>query len=194
MVDVIEKEGKGLNLTWEVRNGIDRHTNGEEAATLEGRIVRIADRIAYINHDIDDAVHAGVMKEEDIPKDIRDALGYSKGQRIDKLVKSVVKNSKNDIILGEDCADAFATLHSFMFERVYTNPACKSEETKAIEMIKWLYEYYLNHPDEMPELYIKISEKEGVERAVCDYVAGMTDRFAVSTFEMLFVPNSWMMV
>lgn len=194
VVEVIEKEGKGLNLTWEVRNGIDRHTNGEEAATLEGRIVRIADRIAYINHDIDDAVHAGVMKEEDIPKDIRDALGYSKGQRIDKLVKSVVKNSKNDIILGEDCADAFATLHSFMFERVYTNPACKSEETKAIEMIKWLYEYYLNHPDEMPELYIKISEKEGVERAVCDYVAGMTDRFAVSTFEKLFVPNSWMMV
>lgn len=194
VVDVIEKEGKGLNLTWEVRNGIDRHTNGEEAATLEGRIVRLADRIAYINHDIDDAVHAGVMKEEDIPSDIRDALGYSKSQRIDKLVKSVVNNSKDDIILGEDCADAFAALHSFMFERVYTNPACKSEETKAVEMIKWLYEYYLNHPDEMPELYIMISEREGVERAVCDYVAGMTDRFAVSTFERLFVPNSWMMV
>lgn len=194
VVDAIEKDGKGLNLTWEVRNGIDRHTGGKEADTLEGRIVRIADKIAYINHDIDDAVHAGVMKEEDIPRDVRDALGHSKGERIDKLVKSVVASSRDDIILGEDCADAFAVLHSFMFERVYTNPACKSEETKAIEMIKWLYEYFLSHPAEMPELYIKISDKEGVERAVCDYVAGMTDRFAVSTFEQLFVPNSWMLV
>ncbi len=194
VADVIEKEGRGLNLTEEVRDGIVRHTSGTEAFTLEGRIVRLADRIAYINHDIDDAVHARVLKETDIPADIREALGQNKSQRINKLVLSAVNNSKDDIILGEDCADAFATLHSFMFERVYTNPVCKGEEARAIEMIKWLYEYFLLHPDEMPAEYKSIREKEGVERAACDYIAGMTDRYAVHTFEELFVPRSWVVL
>ena len=194
VADVIEKEGRGLNLTLEVRDGIERHTSGKEAFTLEGRIVRLADRIAYINHDIDDAVHAGVLKETDIPEDIRETLGQKKSQRINKLVLSAVNNSKNDIVLGEDCADAFATLHSFMFERVYTNPVCKSEEARAIEMIKWLYEYFLMNPDAMPSEYKTIREKEGVERAACDYIAGMTDRYAVHTFEELFVPRSWVVL
>ena len=194
VADVIEKEGRGLNLTQEVRDGIERHTSGKEAFTLEGRIVRLADRIAYINHDIDDAVHACVLKETDIPEDIRETLGQNKSQRINKLVLSAVNNSKNDIILGEDCADAFATLHSFMFERVYTNPVCKGEEARAIEMIKWLYEYFLMNPDEMPSEYKTIREKEGVERAACDYIAGMTDRYAVHTFEKLFVPRSWVVL
>lgn len=194
VADVIEKEGRGLNLTEEVRDGIVRHTSGTEAFTLEGRIVRLADRIAYINHDIDDAIHARVLKESDIPEDIRETLGQNKSQRINKLVLSAVNNSKNDIILGEDCADAFAFLHSFMFERVYTNPVCKSEEVRAIEMIKWLYEYFLSHPDEMPAEYKLIREKEGVERAACDYIAGMTDRYAVHTFEKLFVPRSWVVM
>lgn len=194
VADVIEKEGRGLNLTLEVRDGIERHTSGMEAFTLEGRIVRLADRIAYINHDIDDAVHARVLKETDIPADIRETLGQNKSQRINKLVLSAVNNSKNDIILGEDCADAFATLHSFMFERVYTNPVCKGEEARAIEMIKWLYEYFLMNPDEMPSEYKVIREKEGVERAACDYIAGMTDRYAVHTFEELFVPRSWVVM
>lgn len=194
VADVIEKEGRGLNLTLEVRDGIERHTSGKEAFTLEGRIVRLADRIAYINHDIDDAVHARVLKETDIPADIRETLGQNKSQRINKLVLSAVNNSKNDIILGEDCADAFATLHSFMFERVYTNPVCKGEEARAIEMIKWLYEYFLMNPDEMPSEYKVIREKEGVERAACDYIAGMTDRYAVHTFEELFVPRSWVVM
>lgn len=194
VADVIEKEGRGLNLTMEVRDGIERHTSGKEAFTLEGRIVRLADRIAYINHDIDDAVHARVLKETDIPADIRETLGQNKSQRINKLVLSAVNNSKNDIILGEDCADVFATLHSFMFERVYTNPVCKGEEARAIEMIKWLYEYFLSNPDEMPSEYKVIREKEGVERAACDYIAGMTDRYAVHTFEELFVPRSWVVM
>lgn len=194
VADVIEREGRGLNLTQEVRDGIERHTSGKEAFTLEGRIVRLADRIAYINHDIDDAVHACVLKETDIPEDIRETLGQNKSQRINKLVLSAVNNSKNDIILGEDCADAFATLHSFMFERVYTNPVCKGEEARAIEMIKWLYEYFLMNPDEMPSEYKTIREKEGVERAACDYIAGMTDRYAVHTFEKLFVPRSWVVL
>ncbi|MDD6276324.1 MAG: deoxyguanosinetriphosphate triphosphohydrolase [Clostridia bacterium] len=192
VVDVIEKDGRGLNLTEEVRNGIVRHTCGEEAFTLEGRIVRLADRIAYINHDIDDAVHAGVMKEEDIPADIRDSLGYDKSQRINTLVLSAVHNSSDDIILGEDCAQPFAELHSFMFEHVYTNPVCKGEETRAIEMIKWLYEHFLSNPDEMPPEYKSIREKEGVETAACDYIAGMTDRYAVHIFEKLFIPRAWM--
>ncbi len=194
VVDVIEKGGMGLNLTEEVRDGIVRHTSGTEAFTLEGRIVRLADRIAYINHDIDDAIHARVLKETDIPDDIRAALGQNKSQRINKLVLSAVNNSKNDIILGEDCADAFAALHEFMFARVYTNPVCKGEEARAIEMIKWLYEYFLSHPDEMPEEYKIIRGKEGVERATCDYIAGMTDRYAVHTFEELFVPRSWVVL
>ena len=194
VVDTIEKGGTGLNLTLEVRDGIVCHTHGTEAFTLEGRIVRLADRIAYINHDIDDAEHAGIMKESDIPDYIRETLGQSKSQRINRLVTSAVTNSKNDIILGEDCADAFAELHSFMFDRVYTNPECKGEETRAIEMIKWLYEYFLSKPDEMPQDYKNIMEKEGVERAACDYIAGMTDRYAVDIFESLFIPRSWMVV
>lgn len=194
VVDVIEKDGKGLNLTEEVRNGIERHTSGEDAFTLEGRIVRLADRIAYINHDIDDAIHAGIMKETDIPEDIRDALGHNKSERINTLVNSVVNNSKNinDIILGEDCAEPFSFLHSFMFERVYTNPECKGEEIRAVEMIKWLYEYFLANPGKMPAEYKLILENEGVERAACDYIAGMTDHYAVHTFEDLFIPRSWM--
>ena len=194
VVDVIERDGRGLNLTKEVRNGIVCHTKGTEAFTLEGRIVRLADKIAYINHDIDDAIHAGIMKETDIPQDIRDALGESKSKRINKLVLSTVRNSVDDIILGEDCADAFASLHDFMFDRVYTNPECKGEEVRAVEMIKWLYEYFLSNPSEMPADYRAIMEKEGIERAACDYIAGMTDRYAVDIFETLFIPRSWMVV
>ncbi len=191
VIDVIEKNGKGLNLTEEVRNGIERHTSGEDAFTLEGRIVRIADRIAYINHDIDDAIHAGILTEGDIPIYIKEQLGFSKSERINKLVTSVIDNSVDDIIVGDDCADAFAELHKFMFDRVYTNPECKGEEVRAVEMIKWLYEYFLTNPDEMPDEYRHIRENEGVERAACDYIAGMTDRYAVQTFEALFVPRSW---
>lgn len=193
VVDVLEKNGRGLNLTREVRNGIVRHTCGEEAFTLEGRIVRLADRIAYINHDIDDAVHAGIMTEDDIPPDIRDSLGHDKSSRINRLVTSAVENSGDDIVLGEDCADDFARLHTFMFEKVYTNPECKGEESRAMDMIKWLYEYFIIHPDEMTDEYRYISEKDGVERAACDYIAGMTDRYAVHTFKELFIPRSWLL-
>lgn len=194
VVEKIEKGGEGLNLTAEVRDGIVCHTKGKEAFTLEGRIVRLADRIAYINHDIDDAMHAGILKETDIPAHIRDALGHSKSKRINRLVLSTVNNSKTDIILGDDCAEAFAELHDFMFDRVYTNPECKGEEVRAVEMIKWLYEYFLSNPDEMPSDYKMIMEKEGVERAACDYIAGMTDHYAVDIFESLFIPRSWMVV
>ncbi len=192
VIDIIEHGGTGLNLTAEVRNGIERHTSGEDAFTLEGRIVRLADRIAYINHDIDDAVHAKVLSEDDIPKDIKSVLGFSKSDRINTLVKSCIDNSEDDICLDEEIQQAFDELHSFMYKNVYTNPKCKSEESKAIDMICWLYDYFSEHPLELPREYTMICMKEGPQRAALDYIAGMTDRYAVHTFNRLRVPGSWM--
>ena len=194
VVDKLEKDGEGLNLTFEVRNGIERHTKGTEADTLEGRVVRLSDRIAYINHDIDDACRAGVMKESDIPKYITDTLGERKSERINNLVMDAVENSTDTISLSEGIKDAFDTLHEFMFQKVYTNMECKSEETKAVELIQWLYGYFLDNPDKLPKSFSYIIETDGKERAVCDFVAGMTDRYAVSTFESYFVPKSWILL
>jgi dGTPase len=191
VVDKLEKDGKGLNLTYEVRNGIERHTSGEQAQTLEGRIVRLADRIAYINHDIDDAVAAGIMTEDDIPTEIRDVLGYSKSGRINTLVINCIENSGSDICLSPDIQFVFDMLHSFMFEMVYTNPVCKSEESKAAEMLSMLYDKYVKYPEMMPELYLRIARTESPETAACDFIAGMTDRYAVRIFNDLFIPRSW---
>lgn len=192
VVDTIEKNGDGLNLTYEVRNGIERHTSGEQAATLEGRIVRLSDRIAYINHDIDDAIHGKVISEDDIPLAVKNVLGFSKSARINTLVRSCIENSGDDICLNDEIQQAFDEIHSFMFKNVYTNPVCKSEESKAMDMICWLYEYFSQNPLELPQEYTLICLKEGPQRAACDYIAGMTDRYAVHTFNRLLVPGSWM--
>lgn len=191
VVERLEKKGQGLNLTYEVRDGIVCHTHGKEADTLEGRIVKLADRIAYINHDIDDAVRGGVMKEEDIPLDIRETIGFSKSERINTLVISAVENSKNDIALSPEIDRAFERLHKLMFEFVYTNPICKSEEAKAVKMVQTMFEYYSTHPYEMPEIYFPIVANEGVDRAACDYISGMTDTYAISVFNKLFIPKGW---
>lgn len=191
VVDRLEKDGKGLNLTDEVRNGILCHTKGEEAYTLEGQIIRIADKIAYINHDIDDAIRAGVMAEEDIPLALRLQLGMSKSERIDTMVCDVIENSTDKIRMSDDCYAAFSELHDFMFTAVYTNPVCKSEETKAVDMLIKIFNYYVSHIEEMPESYVNIAENEGKERAVCDYIAGMSDVYALKVFNNLFVPLSW---
>ena len=191
VVDALEKDGEGLNLTYEVRNGIVCHTKGTEAVTLEGRIVRLADRIAYINHDIDDAVHAGVMRESDIPQHIRDVLGETKSARINHLVLSTIENSSDTIRLGSVDGALFEELHDFMFRHVYTNPVCKSEESKAIDMIQWLFGFYMDKPENLPPNYQRILERDGRERAVCDFVAGMSDRYAVKIFESYFIPQSW---
>ncbi|MCQ2477266.1 MAG: deoxyguanosinetriphosphate triphosphohydrolase [Clostridia bacterium] len=191
VVDKIEKGGEGLNLTYEVRNGIERHTSGEPAETLEGRIVRLADRIAYINHDIDDAVAGGIMQEDDIPVEIRDVLGYRKSERINTLVLNCIENSRDDITLSPDVQLVFDMLHGFMFDMVYTNPKCKSEESKAAEMLTMLYEKYVKYPELMPDLYIKIARTEAPEIAACDFIAGMTDQYAVKVFNDMFVPKSW---
>lgn len=191
VVDVIEKDGKGLNLTYEVRDGIVCHTRGKEADTLEGRIVKLADKIAYINHDIDDAERGGILSEENLPPDVRRILGSTKSERINTLVLSAIQNTKQDVCLEESVQAMFDILHEFMFDRVYTNPVCKSEESKAISMIQQLFSFFCEHPDELPNEYISIAWREGTERAVCDYIAGMTDGYALKTFSKYFIPSSW---
>lgn len=191
VVDKIEKNGEGLNLTYEVRNGIERHTSGDDACTLEGRIVRLADRIAYINHDIDDAESAGILCEDDIPTEIRDVLGYSKSERINTLVMDCILNSKENIGLSPGIHMVFDMLHNFMFDNVYTNPICKSEEAKADLMLKSLYGYFTKYPEKMPGQFVRIARTEGSELAACDYIAGMTDRYAVKTFNDIYVPRGW---
>lgn len=191
VVDRLEKSGKGLNLTWEVRNGIVCHTCGEQAATLEGRIVRIADKIAYINHDIDDATIAGVMCEYDIPRALRDKLGHSKSERINTMVLDTINNSSTDIEMSDSISEAFEELHSFMFKKVYTNPVCKSEESKAVTMLQRLYLYFADNSEALPESYRRIAAEDGVNAAACDYIAGMTDTFAVKCYKDIFIPKAW---
>ena len=191
VVDRLENGGKGLNLTYEVRDGIVCHTRGKEADTLEGRIVKLADRIAYINHDIDDAIRGGVLREESLPPDVRRILGESKSKRINTLVLSAIRNTKEEIALDSDVQAAFDILHEFMFDRVYTNPVCKSEEKKAISMIEQLFSFFVEHPDELPNEYISIAWQEGAQRAAADYIAGMTDGYALREFSRYFIPSGW---
>ena len=191
VVNTLEKEGRGLNLTYEVRDGILCHTVGKESDTLEGRLVKYADHIAYINHDIDDAERAGILTEDDIPASLRDVLGYRKAQRINTMVLSIIENSDNDIKMAPDIEEAYQQIHKFMFDNVYTNPICKGEEGKAMDIVIKLYNYFRDHPNEMPQEYIKVVENEGVERAACDYISGMSDHYALATYSNLFVPKFW---
>ena len=189
-VEKIEKSGKGLNLTFEVRDGIVHHTSGEEAETLEGRIVRIADQIAFINHDIDDAIRAHVLSEKDLPKDVTEALGHRKSERIDTLVKAVIRSSGDTIRMDEETGYYFQKLYEFMFDRVYLNPFVKGEERKVPGLIHALYETLLK-TEKIPLDFLPIAEQDGMERAVVDYIAGMTDHYAVSLYEELFIPRGW---
>ena len=190
VVRVLEKNGQGLNLTKEVLDGIVNHTSGT-AATLEGRVVRLSDRIAYINHDIDDAIRARVLAEDDIPAPIRNLLGNRRSERINTLVHSVVANSGGDICLAADVNEAFEELHDFMFRMVYRNPVAKGQEGKAIKMVQQLYNYFAERPEQLPKEYQRVLEQDGVRRAACDYIAGMTDRYAVDVYNELFIPYSW---
>ncbi len=191
VVEVLEKDGKGLNLTDEVRNGILCHTKGEQAYTLEGRIVRISDKIAYINHDIDDASRAGILRETDIPADIRKVLGEGRSRRINTLVVSVLENSDSDIRMDDKIYEYFQRLHEFMFEKVYLNPKCKGEEGKAQDLVQRLYAYFVLYPEKLPDEYKGILNKEGAERAACDYIAGMSDGYALESFQKFFIPQGW---
>ena len=193
VVDFLEKDGEGLNLTYETRMGILGHTGDFIPETLEGQIIRLADRIAYINHDIDDARRAGILENKDIPRDISDILGETNSRRINTLVQDIIDHSrgKNAIERDPEVADAMERLRDFMFERVYRNPVAKGEESKARDIIGMLYEYYMKHPGEIPADFQPQLDFEGIERTVCDYIAGMTDKYAVYKFSEIFVPTAW---
>lgn len=193
VVERLENNGEGLNLTWEVKDAILNHTGSNEAATLEGKVIKLADRIAYINHDIDDAIRAGVLFIDDIPKDIINVLGRGHSERINNMVKSVISESyeKPYVKMSDEIAEATLALRSFLFENVYHNKIVKAEENKAIEMIRILFEYFVNSPEKLPALYRENCTSDGVERCVCDYISSMTDRYAIKTFRELYVPDIW---
>ena len=191
VVERLENHHRGLNLTQEVRDGILCHTGPKEADTPEGRIVRFADRIAYINHDIDDAVRAGVLHPDDIPADLVAVLGNGTSARINTMVRSLIENSVDGRIQMDDAVgQAYLQIHKFMFENVYRNPQAKDEEKKVPCLIETLY-HYVMQPGNLPEEMQQIAEQEGRERAACDYIAGMTDHFAVALFRRVVVPKSW---
>lgn len=193
VVDRLENEGQGLNLTYEVRRGILCHSGSELAETLEGRVVRISDKIAYLSADIDDALRGGVLYPLDIPADLVQILGTTHAQRLNTFITDIISASygKNDILQSEELREVRARLSEFMFSSVYYNPIAKGEEGKAQELIRRLFEYYTKEPDRLGEEYRAIREREGTERAVCDYIAGMTDAYAVEVYENLFIPRSW---
>ena len=192
MVEVLEG-GEGLNLTWEVRDGIAHHSGKIQPSTLEGKCVARADRIAYINHDIDDAIRAGVLKEFELPGEIFRILGETHGQRINTLILDIVNESrgKNDISMSETVQTAFDNLREFMFEKVYFDNWRKKEEEKCDYVMGMLFDYFMNHPGEMPLEYVQIAYRDGTERAVIDYLACMTDRYALRTFQHLFTPSAF---
>lgn len=197
VVEVLENNGRGLNLTKEVRDGIINHRTSGNPSTLEGKVVRLSDKIAYINHDIDDAIRGKIICEEDIPKEYTDVLGNTTKKRLDTLVKDIVRNSYgvNDILMSDEVQKAMMDLRQYMFTSVYTNPLAKSEESKAYEMITLLFEYYLKHIEEMPDEFKYLINEcgEDEEQVVCDYIAGMSDQYSVSTFQTIFIPKSWKM-
>lgn len=193
-VDRLEKRGQGLNLTYEVRDGILNHQTIGKPHTLEGKIVRLSDKIAYIHHDMDDAVRAGILKEEDVPLEIREVIGSSTGERLDHFIHDIVTTSmgQNDIRMSDSVDKAMKQMRQFMFENVYQNPIAKSEESKAEVLMETLYRHFMKNIDDMPEEFLTLlSEGEPREQVVCDYVGAMTDRFAVATYEEIYIPKSW---
>ena len=193
VVDVLEKEGEGLNLTYEVRMGILGHTGEHDPGTLEGWIVRLSDRIAYVNHDMDDAIRAGIVSGDDVPADIRGVLGQTPRNRIDTLVKDTIATSREAgrICMSPAVEKALLDLRGYMFEHVYRSPIAKGQEGKAEDMLSRLFDHYMAHPEALPEDFLPQMSFEGIERTVCDYIAGMTDNFAVDKYTELFVPSGW---
>lgn len=194
VVEHIEKEGEGLNLTKEVRDGILNHKTSGKPKTLEGKIVQLSDKIAYVNHDIDDAIRGRIIMEEDIPKEYTDILGNSVRNRLNCMIHDIVNNSegKNDIIMSKDVKNAVFGLRSYMFEAVYTNPVAKGQENKAMQLVQELYYYYIEHQELLPKAFLKMIENgQPAKRVVCDYIAGMTDHYAISKYNEIKVPLFW---
>lgn len=197
VVDRLEKGGQGLNLTYEVRDGILNHQTTGNPHTLEGKVVRLSDKISYIYHDMDDAIRAGILKESDVPKEIRDVIGCTSGERLDHFVHDIIANSrgKNDICMSPLIAQAMKDMRQFMSDNVYHNPVAKSEEGKAEMLVETLYHHFMKHTDEMPAEYLNLlSEGEPKEQVVCDYVGSMTDRFAIAMYDELYIPKAWSII
>lgn len=194
LVEKLEKDGRGLNLTWEVRDGILNHKTSGKPSTLEGKIVRLSDKIAYINHDIDDAIRAHVMREEDIPLRLREILGFTTRERLNTLIHDIITNSQhqNAIRMSAEVEQAMQELRQFMFAHVYTNPVAKGEEGKAMALLKQLFEYYMDHTDQLSETNLRMLEEgEPRDRVICDYIAGMTDQYAIAKYNEYFLPKQW---
>jgi len=193
-VELLEKDGAGLNLTFEVRDGMRNHQTEGMPATLEGKIVRFSDKIAYMHHDMDDAIRGNIIIDQDVPKEIGDVIGYTTGERLDHFIHDIVTASygKNDIIMSEPVLKAMKALRIFMFERVYQNTEAKSEEGKAEMLMETLYYYFFKNIDLLPkDMLTLIDRGEPREKIVCDYVGAMTDRFAIAKYEEIYVPKSW---
>jgi dGTPase len=194
VVDCLEKDGAGLNLTWEVRDGILNHQTGRMPHTPEGQIVRICDKIAYIHHDMDDAQRAGIISEDDIPVTIRISLGTTIKGRLNTMIHDLIDTSlkQNQICQSEDVGKAMQMLRKLMFQDVYTNPVAKSEEEKVVLLFGVMYRHYQLHPEALPEKYdLAVREGEDLDRVICDYISGMTDQYCIRTFEGIYVPASW---
>lgn len=194
VVQILEKNGEGLNLTWEVRDGILNHRLSGKPATLEGQIVRLSDKIAYIHHDMDDAQRAGIITEDDIPITLRLLLGYTTRERLNTFVHDIIENSmdKNCIEMSTDIYEALMDLRTIMFQNVYTNPRAKKEEQKAIKLLKELYEYYIKRPSAMSSEYqVLMKRGESLAQAVCDYLSGMTDKYCMEKFREIYIPRAW---
>lgn len=191
VVDVLENNFKGLNLTYEVRDGILNHRSSGNPSTLEGKVVCLADRIAYLNHDIDDAIRANVLKEEDLPREITKVLGGSVRDRINNMIINVVETSKDtpDVKMSDEFKQASEELYNFLYKNVYQNSKPKEEESKAITMLKMLFNYYMKNIDQLPKGYAELDASN--QQKVCDYLAGMTDSYAIYTFNKIFVPKGW---
>lgn len=195
VVEVLEKRGKGLNLTWEVRDGIFNHRTSGTPHTLEGQVVRFCDKISYIHHDTDDAMRAGILTEDDIPITLRMELGFTIRERLNTLVHDIVRNSQDQdrICMSTEIQEAMMELRALLFRTVYQSPVAKKEEEKAVDMLISLYEYYTKHPGAMPREYAELIEKkeEKTETVVCDYLSGMTDQYSMKKFQELFIPKTW---
>lgn len=193
-VDILEKDGQGLNLTMEVRDGILNHQTGAKPSTLEGQVVRLSDKIAYIHHDMDDAIRAGILCEEDVPQGIRNAIGNTCTDRLDRFIHDIIVTStdRDEVTQSPEIGAAMQDMRNFMFENVYTNPVAKSEEGKAEALIKTLYSYYLEHLELLPTYLVEIMYKDSTpEQVVCDYISSMTDRYVISQYGEIFVPKTW---
>ena len=194
VVERLEKEGKGLNLTWEVRDGILNHRTSGSPSTLEGKIVQLSDKIAYTNHDIDDAVRAGMLRPRDIPREVVARIGTTSSSRINAMIRDTIGNSMdiNDIRMSGEMRQTLKNLRAFMFKQVYASDVAAAEHKKAEKIVGDLFAYYLEYPEEMSEEFqILLEEGDPVRQVVCDYIACMTDRFAVAKYNELFIPKEW---